>query len=390
MKSYTSNNVNLNFLSLLFIASFLVIASCSDKANDPAVTKSIEESYDEDLYQLSAKQFTSSNMELGALQTINFHEMVKANGYFDVPPEYKASIGTYFGGTVLDLKLLPGDEVKKGQTLFTLENPDFVKLQQDYLEIKSALVYLKSDYDRQSNLVKDNVTSQKNYLKAQSDFKSSQVKLKSIEKSLLLMNIDPNLLTVDNIATKISIKSPLNGYITQINTQNGAYLTPSQAALSIINTDHLHLELSIFEKDLAKVKEDQMVEFFVQGFENKFEAIIKLVNKTVDLENRTVNVHAHLTNENIANLFTPGMYLESNILTTSTPKASLPQDALVEIDNKYYALLLTNSTTDSYSFIKKEMKIGTTTNDRIEILNVAEFNDNSQFLTKGTFNILAD
>src|SRR5690606_33026367 len=114
-------------------------------------------------------QFQSSNMVLGKMEMGSFHEVVKANGMFDVPPENRAAVSCYFGGTVKDIRLLPGQKVKKGQVLFILENPDYVQMQQDFLEAKGQLAYLKSDYERQKNLAQDNVTSQKNYLKAESE-----------------------------------------------------------------------------------------------------------------------------------------------------------------------------------------------------------------------------
>ena len=92
-----------------------------------------------------------------------------------------------------------------------------MQLQQEYLEAKSQLHYLESDYERQKNLVKDSVTSRKNFLKAESDFLSTQVKVESIGKKLMLMNISPSNLTFETIRSSISIPSPITGYITKIN-----------------------------------------------------------------------------------------------------------------------------------------------------------------------------
>lgn len=380
-----------NFLSYLIIASFLSLASCTDNSEAPASIEIAANEIDKNVFELSTKQFNSSGMELGMLKTIDFHEIVKANGFFDVPPENKASISTYFGGTIKELTLLPGEAVTKGQILFTLENPDYIKLQQDYLEAKGQLAYLKSDFERQKSLAKDNVTSQKNYLKAESDYTVIQVKVKSLEQTLSLMNIDPKSLTVDNISTTAKVLSPINGFVTEVNIGRGSFLTPSKTALTIIDTHHLHLELNIFEKDLAKVSEGQPIVFSVQGNTNEeYKATVNLVNKTVDADKRTINIHAHLVDEELSNRFNPGMYIEASIYTTTTAKASLPQDALVEIDDKYFALILTSSSDEGYTFIKKELKVGAVDNGNIEILNSQEFDDKTEFLTKGAFNLILE
>ena len=143
-------------LGLLIAAAIVSLTSCSSKTDTAPI-----ESVNENSYHLSKIQFSSSDMKFGKLETKSFHDIVKANGMFDVPPENRATISTYFGGTVQGIQLLTGQRVKKGQVLFTLEHPDYIQMQQDYLEAKSQLTYLKSDFERQKNLVQDNVTSQK-------------------------------------------------------------------------------------------------------------------------------------------------------------------------------------------------------------------------------------
>ncbi|MBK7963945.1 MAG: efflux RND transporter periplasmic adaptor subunit [Bacteroidetes bacterium] len=182
--------------SYILFSILLASASCSSKTESKAAEKTESQKTLEGKFELSEKQFQSSEMSIGGLQKKSFNEIIKATGMFDVPPENRASVSSYFDGTVKEIKLLPGERVKKGQILFTLENPDFVQIQQNYLEIQGQLAYLKSDYERQKNLVQDNVSSQKNFLKAESDYTVAKVTLESLGKKLTLMNIPPNLLTI--------------------------------------------------------------------------------------------------------------------------------------------------------------------------------------------------
>lgn len=378
-------------LGLLIAAAIVSLTSCSSKTDQSSTDTAPIESVNENSYHLSKIQFSSSDMKFGKLETKSFHDIVKANGIFDVPPENRATISTYFGGTVQGIQLLTGQRVKKGQVLFTLENPDYIQMQQDYLEAKSQLTYLKSDFERQKNLVQDNVTSQKNYLKAEADYTVTSVKVESLGKKLVLMGINPHSLSKENIRSTINVTSPINGFVTQVNIARGAFLAPSQTAVTIVDTDHLHLELNIFEKDLPKVKIGQTIQFKLQeGTIKEYKATVHLVNKTVDPENRTVGIHGHLIDEKLADRFNPGMYVEADILTTSESRSALPQDALVEIEGKYFVLVLSNSTTEDYTLIKKEVKIGSSNNGYVEILNSQEFKDNSEILTKGAFNLITE
>lgn len=379
-----------NKVLIYAMAAFLMTwVSCSSGPDIAATQEPAANPETENTYVLSVKQFQSSSMVLGKLEMQAFHEVVKANGTFDVPPENHAEVSCYFGGTVKDIRLLPGERIKKGQVLFTLENPDYVQIQQDFLEAQGQLAYLKSDYERQKNLAQDHVTSQKNFLKAESDYTVTRVRVESLGKKLALMNMNPNTLSLDNIRTTISVLSPISGYVTEVAISRGAFLNPSTLAVSIVNTDHLHLELNIFEKDLTKVKIGQPIQFRIQNDKrNDYKAVVHLVTKTVDAEKRTVGIYGHLSDETSAENFNPGMYVEADIYTSSASRISLPQTALVEVESKYYVLVLEEVSDTGYTFQKREVQTGLSDNNQIEILNPQDFKEDAQFLVKGAFNLI--
>lgn len=379
-------------VSILLSAFSTSLSSCSSNSESHGSVNEVSmEENTMETFEITEQQFTSSVMKMGQLEVKPFHDLVKANGMFDVPPENRASVSSYFGGTVKSIQLLPGEKVKKGQILFVLENPDFVQLQQEYLEAKSQLHYLESNYERQKNLVKDSVTSRKNFLKAESDFLSTQVKVESIGKKLMLMNISTSNLTFETIRSSISIPSPITGYITKININLGEFLNPAETAISLVNTDHLHLEINIFEKDLSSVKIGQHILFNIQnGSEMDYEATVHLVNKTIDPENRTIGIHGHLIDESLNDLFTPGMYLEARIEVSSGSVLALPEAAVVDMENNYYVLVLDQQTGENYSFVKKEVQIGAKSNGFVEIINAKSFKNSDQFLTSGAFDLILE
>ncbi|HNP19825.1 MAG TPA: efflux RND transporter periplasmic adaptor subunit [Fulvivirga sp.] len=391
MEKYSNDIMRRCVAGYLIAAVILVLASCSSNTEVQLADQAINHTPEERFYELSKTQFESSEMQLGKMEMKIFHKVVKANGLIDVPPENRASVGSYFGGTVKVIRLLPGERVKKGQHLFTLENPDFVQTQQDFLEAKGQLSYLKSDYERQKNLAQDNISSQKNFLKAESDYTVIRVKVASLRKKLTLMNINPDLLTLENIRTTINITSPINGYVTQVGIARGAFLNPSQSAITIVDTDHLHLELNIFEKDLSKVSKGQPIRFRIQENNDKeYKALVYLISKEVDPESRMIGIHGHLVDEKQSSMFNPGMYVEAEIYSASVSKASLPEDALVELEGKYYVLALHSTSNNGYKLVRKVINAGEINDGFVEILNSQDFNDSVQFLTKGAFNLITE
>lgn len=391
MKTQNINLIKKLTASYVIVMGLILVAACSSKNGTTASDDMGAENSTEDVYELSATQFNSSDMKLGKLELHEFYEVVKANGMFDVPPQNRASISSYFGGSVKDIKLLPGQHVKRGQVLFTLENPEYVELQQDFLESQGQLIYLKSDYERQKNLVEDNVTSQKNFLKSESDYIVTRARLESLRRKLELLNINPNALTIDNISATVNVVTPINGYITDVNITRGSFLNSSDVAMIIVDTDNLHLNLNIFEKDIAKVKIGQPIHFRIQEDERQqYEAMVYLVNKTVDAEKRTIGVLGQLSDAKLTNRFSAGIYVQADIYTTSESYLSLPQEALAEVDGKQYVLVVENASNTGYSFVRKEVKTGVSNNDYIEIVNVSDFKENTEFLIKGAFNLIKD
>ncbi|MGB3343621.1 MAG: efflux RND transporter periplasmic adaptor subunit [Aequorivita sp.] len=386
MKNIVNNFTNI--ISLTSILLVLTLASCNSKGKTEAAnTEATIENTDREVVTITENQFRSGDMELGKISMQEFNTVVKANGIFAVPPQNQADVSAYFAGYVKEINLLPGHAVKQGQVLFTIENPEYVQVQQNFLEAKGRLSYLKSDYERQKELLADNVTSQKNFLKAESEYTVTLAQYQSLKKRLSLMNINPNMLTGENIRSVISVTSPLSGYATSVNASKGMYLNPSDIAVTVTNTDNLHIELKIFEKDLPMVKTGQQINVRLQNDTDKvYKGVVHLVNKTINAQDRTVAIHGDLANEEEVKLFAPGMYIEAEILTTTAEHPALPSEAVANIDNDFFVLVKEDST----NFKRVLVKIGATNNGYTEILNAADFEPDTEFLTKGAFNLITE
>jgi cobalt-zinc-cadmium efflux system membrane fusion protein len=368
-----------------FLFILIGLASCTGgkKTEDNPAKGSLEENH----LIITKKQYESGNMLVGKITEQQFTTSVKTNGMIAVLPQNRAEISPYFGGYIKNIKLLPGDKVEKGQVLFTMENPAFVEVQRDFLEAMGQLRYLKSDYKRQQELLADNVSSEKKFLKAEAAYKVTLAQYQSLKKKLWLMNINPDKLTDENITSVIQVRSPLSGYATKIMGHKGSYLNPEDIALTVTNTDHLHIELKIFEQDLPLLKIGQRVTVKLQKNTNTtYPAKITLINKAIDLNERTIEIHADFLNEKDNQHFVPGMYVTGEILTDIASYKALPSEAVVSIEDQYYVLVKKHDSV----FERKEVKVGMNNGGFIQIINSDDFKTEAQFLTKGAFNLIAE
>lgn len=382
-----NHSIMYRLLTLCLGLMFISIYSCGEKKNTDNTTADTEAS--DGNITVTKEQFDNSKMTLGKIEEKAFPISIPTNGMIDVPPENRAVVTAMMGGYIKKTPLLIGDSVKKGQLLVTIENPEFVRLQQAYMEVKQQLVYLKSEYDRQKTLREENITSQKSFLKAESEFKTANAQYNGLKKQLTMLNISPAQVEQGNISAIATIFAPINGSITKMNVTKGTYVSPATAILEIIDNDHIHLELSVFEKDIMKIKKGQPIRFRIpEASEETFEAEVYLIGTSI-AENRTIKVHGHLHEERKNNFLT-GMFVNAEIVTENTSSKAIDASAVVEQEGKYFVLRTTATPNTEYTFEKVEVQIGNTSDGFTQIINTTAFSDTDSFLTKGAFDLLGE
>lgn len=370
----------INIYKLVLVLT-LLISSCTTSKKEEQI---IETEAETAQITVTQAQFSNALMELGSITMQPFYESITTNGFIDVPPFGKAKVSAIMEGFVKKLPLLVGDKVKKGQLVLTLENPNFIEIQQNYLEIFEQLKYLKSEYVRQKTLFEEKITSQKNYLKAESDYKSSVARFNSLQQKLRLMNINTENVKVGKFTSVIPVYAPISGSVSKLNSGVGMFMNASDVILEIVNTEHKHLELIVFEKDVLNVREGQEILFKTpENSDKTYKALVHLIGKSIDETKRTVKVHGHLKDE--SQPFLVGMFVEAEIIKHSIEKKSLPVMALLEEDEGYFILVLNSKENDVYKFEKLPVKIGSRNENWVEIIDATNSLENKKILVKGAF-----
>jgi cobalt-zinc-cadmium efflux system membrane fusion protein len=359
----------------------MVLFSCKETKTEDTPIKN------DNIITVTAAQFKSSAMLVASPTEQDFDVTVNTSGKVDVPPQNRAKVTTFVGGNVKSTTLLVGDKVTKGQVLLTLENTEFLDIQKDYLEVAEQIKYLKSEYERQKTLFDEKITSQKNYLKAESDYLRAKGMYQSLKAKLKMLNINPINVEQGKLTSVITIFSPISGDIVVMNANVGMFVGPTESLLEIIQTDHLHLELSVFEKDILKVKIGQKVNFTVpEASKEVFNAEVHLVGKSIEGPDRTINVHAHLE-ENMKQRLITGMFVEAAIIVDSKKGLAIPTEALITENNKNFVLLLQEEKDNSYFFKKVAVVVGERSEKSVEILPSSQINSAVKILTKGVFDV---
>ena len=317
---------------LLLLTVFWAACSKKDKSTETTTAQPTEIAH----VSLSQEQQKLLGIVLGQPILRSMNGTLKANGMLDVPPQNMVTVSAPLGGFVKSTELLQGMKVKKGQTVIVLQHPDYIQLQEDYLTSKNQLEFLDLEYKRQEELSKENVTAAKALQQAKSNYFGTKAKVQGLRAKLKLININPQELENGEIQNTISIPSPISGFVTEVNVNIGMHVNPTDVLFKIIDTEHLHAEAQVFEKDVPRLKIGQQVRVYLSNENKERLAKVFLIGKEITAE-RTVRVHCHLEGEDPSLI--PGLYFKALIETDPQQVTTLPNEALVDFDNKHYVFV---------------------------------------------------
>jgi cobalt-zinc-cadmium efflux system membrane fusion protein len=308
------------------------ITACASKIQPEEKQSAVPEN----TVTLTAAQIKNAGIETGVVQKQSLNSELKVHGLVDVPPQNIVSISFPLGGYLKNTKLLPGMHVNKGETIAIMEDQALIQLQQDYLVAKAKLQYTEKDFERQKMLNENKVNADKIYQQAQADFVSQKVLVKGYSEKLKLVGIDPEKLNENTISRSVPLHSPINGFVSKVNVNIGKYVNASDVLFELINPEDIHAALTVFEKDLGKVKPKQKVMVtFVDDPSTEYECEVILVTKNVD-DNRSALVHCHF--EEQPKQLLPGMFLNARIKVSNAEVTAVPEATVVRYGSDEFVL----------------------------------------------------
>ncbi len=400
------------------LSSLFFLPACGENKPDPVAEKPTEEHAPEaDENQelvLTADQYNIAGIAVSQVETRPLSGTVKVNGVLDVPPQNLVSISAPAAGFLQKSDLLQGSKVRKGQVIAVLRNPEFINEQQAYLETRQDLIaargqleYAEAEYKRQEELARENINAGKTLQSAKAEYTTLKARIASLEARtggqrarLKLLGINPERLSADNFQSEISLYSPTNGYVTEVNVNIGKYVGNTEVLFKIADTEHLHAELTVFEKDILKLKVGQIVRFTLANETQERHAKIYLFGREIGPD-RSIRVHCHLDKED-TNLL-PGMYFKATVETGASPVPALPEAAIVSSGGKDYLFVEAAKTENKepahageteahgeHRFHMIEVKRGVTDASWVEVLLPKDFDlKHSRVVTKGAFYLLS-
>lgn len=340
---------------------------------------------EEGLIELSPTQIKEAGFTMGAFEHRSLSDKITCNGTIELPPNSLASISVPMDGFVQNIRFLEGAKVKKGQVLVELKHPSYIQLQQDYLKSKSQLDYLEKELKRQNKLSDAKVSAGKTLQQTEAEYNAMIAEVNGLKEQLRFLGISTSEIEKGKIQSTVYLKAPFEGTVTELNTHKGQLVTPSQVIMEVIDTEHMYVELKVFQKDIPRVKENMPIEFIVPAYNNSdiYKGEIVLVGKNLDLETKTISVHGHFHES--PNLIA-GLYVEVNILQTGKEQRVLPEDAVFRDEgNSFFFSKKEEEESGHILFEKTQFEAGITSGGFTEILSYKGEIDTTAIVTGKAF-----
>jgi len=315
----------------LFLATFFLL-SCNNKNTNENVgtEKSV---IDENIIQLTDAQLSGIGLKTDTLRLDTITQSIQVSGKIDVPPQNLVSVSFPIAAYLKSTSLLPGMRVTKSTVIAVLEDQQFIQLQQDYLTAKARNNYLENEYLRQKQLNAAQASSDRSFQQAEAEYLSNKINLSSLKQKLSLIGISVDKLSDQNISKTVKVYSPIDGFVSKVNVNVGKYVIPSEVMFELVNPSDIHLNLSVFEKDLPKLTIGQQVWAYTNSGNKKYKCEIILIGKDIGSD-RTVDVHCHF--DEYDKTLVPGLYMNALINMNNQNVYVVDEEAVVSFEGKTY------------------------------------------------------
>lgn len=355
------NKIN---LTIILMFALLLMLGCKSRGGDES-----SETNDEDIIVITADQFKASGMELGDPISQTFKDEVVCNGYITAPSNFIATVSSPIPGRVESIQCKIGDFTKQRKIIYHISGNEFLSLQQEFAEAAAIYFRTKLDLNRAEAMRAEKIGSEKSFIAIETENRAAFANYNAMKAKIKALNIDPEQIENGQMYTSFPVISPISGYVTKTNAVIGQYVDYEDQLVEIVNINELQLQLSVFDRDIHKLKSGQTVNFSIgDNAEQNLTAELINIGQTIDKDKKTILCLARINKKDDLKL-TNHQFVNANITIGEKQGVALPLTAVQKTGSDYYIFVLVNQENDKYHLKKQKITIGRINNNYIEILD---------------------
>jgi len=308
-----------------------------------------------------------------------------------------AHITSFIHGQIADISTDLGKKVRRGQTLITINSPDFGKAKADFLQTRAALNLSQQEYDRARMLLKEKAIEEREYLRRKAEYEKLSTEYGALGSALHSYGITHE--QIDTLIAKcdamekekykceiadphLSILSPISGTVIFRDAIVGAHIEPEKILFTISDLSTLWAILDAYEKDIPYISKESSVYIHSPLYPDiKFPGTVTYIGESIDPKLRTVKVRVEIPNDE--GLLKPNMYIQGVLENRTRGKdiLTIPEEAIQNIDGKKVVFVMESDGI----FAARRVQVGLKIGQRRIITEGLAFED--RLVLKGAFTI---
>jgi cobalt-zinc-cadmium efflux system membrane fusion protein len=313
-------------LAAALAAACLVGCSSDERANQ-MTSYSGKESKSETPELFTIPQNQMSHVQVVTVQPVKLPRVLRLTGAVAYNAFNTVPVITQVGGPVSRILVVPGERVKKGQSLLEVSSPDYSLLYAAYLKARDTLRVTDKNYARAQDLYAHHAIAERDLLQAESDRIQAQADLNAALLGLKILGIpNPDELEKAPSSAEIPLLAPIGGEIVERDVAPGQLLQAGATQAFIISDmGSVWVLANIYQSDLSAVHVGDQVAVQTDSYPDKFQGKISFISPALDPTTRTLQ--ARIVVEN------PGEKLKNNMYVTATVNAGAEMNAIAVPDS---------------------------------------------------------
>lgn len=311
--------------------------------------------------KLSNEEIETAGIQVEALKEQSLADQAALTATIRGNRDRVAHIAPRVAARITQVSVKLGDDVKPGQTLALLDSMELGEAQSAYRQAQSQFALAKADLERDEKLKADETVSEKEYLRARSEYEKARASVRAAEDRLELLGAS----RVDSESDPTSVfalTAPFAGTVIEKSAVLGDLAQPDRSLFTVADLSTLWVEANLFEKDLGRIRLGAPATVTVSAYPGKtFPGRLTYISATVDKETRAVAARVEVPNPD--RRLKLEMFATAAIYTGATaPALALPQAAVLLVNGQPTAFVQ-----EAGGFEPRAVELGDKVGDRVVV-----------------------
>ncbi len=323
-------------LTTMTLSSILLLAACdqSDKAADAAKAPQDQTSQNQALVKPSAELL--ARLSFTKVEEVDWRTQLKVSGSIELDEKRVARVGTTVSGRVTEIKVLRGDQVKKGDVLAMVHSPALAEAQLTYLQAQSQYDLARKAAARAQLLFKEGVIAAAEQQRRESELVSNEAEWQAARDRMHILGMtDADIKQLERsrkIQSVTSLRAPIDGVVIDRKVSQGQVLEPADLAYTIADLAQIWVVGEVPERYSADMYREKAVTVTIPALASEERKTqLSYVADTVTPQTRTLRVRAVLDNQD--GRLKPDMLATLIIEGKAKKRLAIPETAIVREEN---------------------------------------------------------